>query len=465
MVDKVCLSISRPLLKPCAWLLLAALLAACTFTPTLTPNPKGALAFTVCQKATQAEAALPFEQRSFQGRDGWFFFGHDLRAAHPWLAQTAFIGTLARALKEQGTALVVVPVPGRALAEPQELYPGSPEQAEFSPIQAEAQYSAFLAALRAQGVAATDVLAATRRFGGAGGKPFFQRDIHWTPEGANAVAQDVAKAVTEAVGELGLPKPPLTLSKASRPQEHTGETLKRLLRANCGYILPSEPLYDYTVARAPESISATTSATALFGSATPEVALTGTSFSVAPYYLDFLAVALQSDVFNVSVSSGGAFIALGSYFLDGAYDAERPRAVVWEVPIWSPALTPAEQRQLLGSVPGACSEAQVVAQERATLGGATLELAALGRAGVDATHRLSLNFSDLSLLKFGVTLRYQSGKQTLSETLHIERSTRTINSGHYLFSLLPDPQAVLTGVSLEFLASSGAVTARLCREG
>ena len=347
--------------------LLAVLLASCTLTPTLTPNPEGELEFSVCSQAAQAEAALPFERRSFQGRDGWFFFGHDLRPTHPWLAQTEFIGALGRALKAQGAALVVVPVPGRALATPSELYPGSPQQAAFSPIKAEAQYHTFLAALRAQGVNAVNVLAATRKFQQTGGKPFFQRDIHWTPEGANAVAQSAAAVVTGAGGEPPLPGVPLTLSRAATPREHTGETLKRLLREHCGYVLPSEPLYDYTVARAPEP-SESISAAALFGSATPGVVLAGTSFSVAPYYVDFLAAALQSDVLNVSVSSGGAFIALSSYLLDGAYDSERPRVVVWEVPIWSPALTLAEQRQLLGSVPGACRN-PLVTQEK-TLSGA-----------------------------------------------------------------------------------------------
>ena len=289
--------------------LLAALLASCTFTPTLAPDPESELEFSVCAKATQAEAAIPYERRSFQGRHGWFFFGHDLLPAHPWLEQTAFIATLSRALAAQGTALVVVPVPGRALAAPQELYSDDPNQAAFSPVQAEAQYKAFLQVLRAQDVAAVDVLAETRRFTAAGKKPFFQRDIHWTPEGANAVAHDVAAVITKAVSEPTLPNVSLTLTKAPAPRGHTGETLKNLLQENCSYVLPSEALYDYTVTRAPNSVSAA----ALFGPGTPQVILAGTSFSVAPYYVDFLSVALQTDVLNVSVSSGGVFIALNSY--------------------------------------------------------------------------------------------------------------------------------------------------------
>lgn len=167
---------SKPHTLP--FLLLSALLASCTFTPTLSHNPENELEFSVCQEATEAEIAVPHERRSFQGRRGWFFFGHDLLARHPWLGQTDFIATLSRALAEQGAALVVVPVPGRALAEPQELYPDEPNQVAFSPAQAEAQYGAFLQTLSVRGVAATDVLAATRRFSAAGGKPFFQRDIH-----------------------------------------------------------------------------------------------------------------------------------------------------------------------------------------------------------------------------------------------------------------------------------------------
>ena len=447
--------------KPYALLLLLSVsLASCTLTPTLTPNPENDLEFSVCPQATQAEAALPFERRSFQGRHGWFFFGHDLGATHPWLAQTDFIGALGRALKAQGTAIVVVPVPGRALATPQKLYAQSPEQAEFSPAQAEAQYNAFLETLRAESVEAVNVLAATRQFQAAGGKPFFQRDIHWTPESANAVAQVVAVVVTRAVGQPSLPDVPLILTEAEVPREHTGETLKKLLQDSCGYVLPPEPLYDYTVTRAPEP-SGSTSAAALFGSDSPEVVLAGTSFSVAPYYIDFLAVALQTEVLNVSVSSGGAFIALSSYLLDGAYNDERPRAVVWEVPIWSPALTLAEQRQLLGSVPGACRDP--LATQAGTLSGA-FDFGALVQTEVDGTHRLSLDFSDLSLLTFDLTLRYRRGTQKTAETLHVKRSTRTANSGRYLFALSGDPKARLDKVTL-FPAGTGhgTVTAQLCR--
>lgn len=273
----------------------------------------------------------------------------------------------------------------------------------------------------------------------------------------------MVETVTNAVGEPPLPEVPLTLTKAATPQEHTGETLKRLLRENCGYILPSEPLYDYTVTRAPDSVSAAE----LFGPSTPEVILAGTSFSVAPYYIDFLAAALQTDVLNISVSSGGAFVALSSYLLDGSYDAERPRAVAWEVPIWSPALTLAEQRQLLGSVPGACREEGIVAQQKVVLSGASVALTELGRVGVGASdYRLSLTFNDLSLLKFSVSLRYRRGVQTLSETLQVNRSTRTPNRGRYLFSLAADLQAQLTGAALEFgdgQNATGTVTAQLCR--
>lgn len=446
---------------PFLWL--GALLASCTFTPTLSPNPENELEFSVCQEATEAETAVPYERRLFQGRHGWFFFGHDLATRHSWLRQTDFIATLSRALAEQGVALVVVPVPGRALAEPQELYPDEPDQVAFAPAQVEAQYGAFLQALSVRGVAATDVLAATRRFSEAGGKPFFQRDIHWTPEGANAVAQDVGEAVTNVIGEPALPEVPLTLTKAATPLEHTGETLERLLHENCGYVLPSEPLYEYALTRAPDSVSAAE----LFGPGTPEVVLAGTSFSVAPYYIDFLAAALRTDVLNVSVSSGGAFIALSSYLLDGSYDAERPRAVVWEVPIWSPGLTKAQQRQLLGSVPGACREEQIIAQQSALLRGTSVEFTELQRAEVGASdHRLSLTFEDLSLLEFGLVLRYRRGAQTLNETLQIDRSTRTPNRGRYFFSLVADPQARLTGAELEFdnlQDATGTVTAQLCR--
>lgn len=44
----------------------------------------------------------------------------------------------------------------------------------------------------------------------------------------------------------------------------------------------------------------------LFGGSAPEFVLVGSSFSGEPYYYDFLADALQSDVLNPSVNSTAA---------------------------------------------------------------------------------------------------------------------------------------------------------------
>ena len=115
------------------------------------------------------------------------------------------------------------------------------------------------------------------------------------------------------------------------------------------------------------------------------------------------------------------------------------------------------------AVSGACRIEQLAAEQRATLGGTPVELAELGWAGVSAEHRLSLTFDDLSLLAFDLNLRYRRGTQNLDETLRVERSTRTANRGRYLFTLLDDPRAVLTGVELELPENSaGTVTAQLC---
>ena len=75
-------------------------------------------------------------------------------------------------------------------------------------------------------------------------------------------------------------------------------------------------------------------------------------------------------------------------------------------------------------------------------------------------HYLSLTFSDLSLLKFSLTLRYQSGKV---ETLDFTRYERIAerNTGRYFTTLLDD-QGLLEELQLSAPGSSSNVKVQVC---
>lgn len=349
--------------------------------------------------------------------------------------------------------LVAVPISSRAVVRPDTLYADDPQQAAFAPEEASATYAEFVYTLREEGVSVFDVVGAAKAYDASGGQTFFRRDLHWNAEGANALFKGVAAQIHETVGNT-LPQANLVLTRSPENDLHRGQFISRWTYSQCGYVLPAEPQGIYTLSR-PDP------AGGLFGGSAPEVVLAGSSFSLPPYGYDFLAATLQSEVLNVSVGAGGAYVALQSYLLDGAYEADRPRVLVWEFPSWADALSEAAQRELLGSVYGGCAAPETRFSDASTARGVPLERLADGTGVSAAEHYLELDFDDLGVLRFDVTLSYKDGTE---ETLTLERSTLTPNRGQYFLSLKAEPGAVLTGVELGLPGGvTGGVGAQLCR--
>ncbi len=108
---------------------------------------------------------------------------------------------LSSRLRAQGVTLVVLPISSRAIIQPKTLYLTDPQQAAFGPEEADKAYAAFVDTLNAD-VRVVDAVAAAKAFDASGGQMFFKRDLHWTTEGANALAQEVAKEVRRAVFKI-----------------------------------------------------------------------------------------------------------------------------------------------------------------------------------------------------------------------------------------------------------------------
>ena len=312
------------------FLALLALLDACRQLPEVIGNRDRELQFDICETAL----AQPLEDRAYQGLGGWFFFTLDLKETYPLYEQTAFFDELSARLRVQGVSLVLLPVTGRALVRPDTLYLGDPLHLNFDPREAETRYNDFLVGLRAGGANVFDTLAAARAFDAGGGQTFFSRDLHWRSEGANAVFQGVAAQIRGL--EPDLPQAAVTLTRGPNEVQHRGQFVNNWTSKNCGYLLPAEPHGGYTVTPP--------------GSASSEVVLVGSSFSIPPYGFDFLAAALQSPVFNAAVGSGGAKLSLERYLGSAAYRGRKPRVLVWEFPVYAYGFSPEEQAQLLGLV-------------------------------------------------------------------------------------------------------------------
>ena len=429
-------------------LALLLLLGACAVVPQIKPNPNATLSYEICDQALQRPAAY----RAFQGLGGWFFFEYDLEPRYPLFAQTDFMAELSRRLASQGVTLLALPISSRALVRPETLYPDDPKQAAFSPEEASTVYETFVRTLQEAGVEVFDVVSAAKTYDAGGGQTFFKRDLHWNAEGANALFKAVAAQIQGLTGNT-LPPTKLVLTRSPEDDQHRGQFVSNWTYSQCGYVLPAEPQGVYTLSR-PDPGGG------LFGGGAPEVVLAGSSFSLPPYGYDFLAAALQSEVLNVSVGAGGAYVALQSYLLDGAYQASRPRVLVWEFPTFAGAIPESAQREILGSVYGSCSAPATRFSDASSARGVPLASLADGTGVPASEHYLELNFDDLGVLNFDVTLNYKDGTK---ETLTLERSTLTPNRGQYFLSLRNDPQARLTGVELGLPRGvTGGVDAQLC---
>lgn len=422
--------------------LLLAILGSCRQDTVITPNPDELLEFEVCPQAL----ALPDSKRGFQGLQGWFFFNYDFREKYETITpeQASFVVQLNRAFVTQGVLLVVVPVPARGAIKPSVLYLADLKQVAFSPAAIQDYYDAYIETLEQNGVAVVNVLAQAIAFDARGGQTFFKRDLHWTPEGANMVAQATAREIQKRLSEP-LTETPLVLERKPRDQAHPGRFMNNWLYGACKMTLPPEPLGDYTVSR-PR------------GAEAAEVVQAGSSFGGQPFDQGFLGVALQSKVSNVSVGNGGALFALESYLESRDYQKARPRVLVWEFPAAGGALGVSAQRRLLAGAYGICTADAAQFQQTTAADTKTIFLTQPANA---PEHYLTFAFNDPSLLHFEASLHYKDGS---SETLVFNRPEQIAsrNQGRYFTTLLNIPTALET-IELNIPATTGEVSVQVCR--
>ncbi len=274
--------------------------------------PPERVLFDVCPAAL---ATLP-GRGAFQGYEGWFYFANDLTEPKPNLQETDFVIQVNRALEAQSVRLVVVPVFPIPLAHAEYRDLTDPTQAAFSPADEEAGYNAYIDALRRGGVEVVDTLAAARAYTAAGGQSFFKRDVHWTPEWANAVYREVAGTIRTG---LRTPLPTQAIELTRLPDtSYYGEHINRWTNELCGYLLAPEAMANYTVT--PDTSK----------DATAEVVKAGTSFSIPPYDVGFLSAALQTPVYNAAIGGGGMLFPIETYLRGDLYTERRPKVLVWE---------------------------------------------------------------------------------------------------------------------------------------
>ena len=247
------------------------------------------------------------------GEDGWFFTDEELRLAPEDALPRAVaeVRAVRARLREQGVELVVAVLPSKARIYEDKLTVRTPKSVAD-------RYDALRGALVAADVNAPDLEAALREARG-GGEVFLRTDTHWTPRGASAVADAIARSLSEALRQE-LRTTPYTLT-GGPPVDIEGDLLRYLPLGPFG--APVREQVQPQLAEGESSIG-------LFGDATYPVVAVGTSYTAREVFgfVAALQSALGADVLELADEGQGPFAPMRAWTPGN----NPPRLVVWELP-------------------------------------------------------------------------------------------------------------------------------------
>lgn len=254
------------------------------------------------------------------GDDGWLFTAEEVRPLTGDLDQS--LGRIARVrdqLEAAGARLVVVPVPGKLDVL---VAHTDPETAEGIAT----LYDAFLSGLRSHGVPVLNARSALR--GGAEAElSFFRTDTHWTPEGAEDVAQALA-----ASGLVELGDTEFDIERSPR-LEFTGDLVSFVTNDD---LAPSIGLAPEVATPFSASAKAEGDGLDIFaGTEAGGTLLIGTSYSANPTFsfAEALKLALRRDVLNLAEEGRGPAQPMLDYLASPEFRDAPPELVIWEFPV------------------------------------------------------------------------------------------------------------------------------------
>ncbi|MFQ6574589.1 alginate O-acetyltransferase [Pseudomonas sp. UM16] len=262
------------------------------------------------------------------GREQWLFSDEEFKpvANSDQFEQEnlALIRGVRDTLQQRGVQLVLAIVPAKA-----RLY--SEYLGEQTPASLHGDlYNEFHAQARQAGVFAPDLLAPLTT-AKTRGQLFLRTDTHWTPMGAEVVAQHLAEAVNRQNLLSGEPQQFITEQRQSAPY-----------KGDLTNFLPLDPLFS-NLLPAPDTLQQRStrpaqapaeSGDALFADNEIPVALVGTSYSANPNwnFLGALQQALRSDVVNYAEDGHGPLLPMLKYLKSDAFKDSAPQVLIWEFP-------------------------------------------------------------------------------------------------------------------------------------
>ncbi|MGH8381874.1 alginate O-acetyltransferase [Pseudomonas sp.] len=262
------------------------------------------------------------------GREHWLFSDEEFKpvANSDQFEQEnlALIRGVRDTLQQRGVQLVLAIVPAKA-----RLY--SEYLGEQTPASLHGDlYNEFHAQARQAGVFAPDLLAPLQR-AKSRGQVFLRTDTHWTPLGAEVVAQHLAEAVSRRSLLNGEPQQFITEQRQSAPYKGDLTSFLPLDPLFSNLLPPPDTLQQRSTRPAADEGE---SGDALFADNQIPVVLIGTSYSANPNwnFLGALQQALRSDVVNYAEDGHGPLLPMLKYLQSDAFKNSAPQVLIWEFP-------------------------------------------------------------------------------------------------------------------------------------
>jgi alginate O-acetyltransferase complex protein AlgJ len=262
------------------------------------------------------------------GKDQWLYTDEEFDAVangeQNEADNLALIQGVRDTLKAHGTQLVMAVVPAKA-----RLYPEHIGSVTPTAVHADL-YNQFHARLNSIGIFAPDLLQPLEQAKN-NGQVFLRTDTHWTPMGAEVVAQQLGAAIASHAPLNGDPQTFVTEAKDSAP--YKGDLTNYLpLDPLFSNMLPKPDLLQKRDTQPAQAQAAGDDA--LFADSEIAVGLVGTSYSANPNwnFLGALKQALRSDVVNYAEDGHGPILPMLKYLQTDAFKNSAPQVLIWEFP-------------------------------------------------------------------------------------------------------------------------------------
>ncbi|OHC25794.1 MAG: alginate O-acetyltransferase [Pseudomonadales bacterium RIFCSPLOWO2_12_59_9] len=258
------------------------------------------------------------------GRDNWLFTDEEFKpASKPEQFQDnwALIGAVQAELQRRGVTLVLALLPAKARLYPEHLGQNLPVAEQLR------LYPEALARMQQAKIAGPELLSALQQ-AKAEQQVFMRTDTHWSPFGAQVVADNLAAYLSQTGrwqhGDANF------VTSVGSSQTHKGDLLS---------FLPLEPYFTRLQPPVePLQLRSTAADEAaqgdLFASQETPIALVGTSYSANPKwnFAGALKQALGSDLINYAEDGHGPLVPMLRFLQRPADEVAGLRLLIWEVP-------------------------------------------------------------------------------------------------------------------------------------